>query len=387
MTLRFSPARGAGSLSLYSVTRGPDGPAATVTVNTTTTLTAGSSATVVNEGDTSAAIFDFGIPRGADAGPRYTYDSTTSMADPGSGKIRFNNATVGSISQVAISAIDADANNIRTWITSWDDSGHTPKATLIIRKGGTGTMVTLAFNGTVTDNTTWIQIPVTSGVGAALTNADVVFVTPLISGSDGSMSGPGVSVDSEIALFSGTGGSTLKRASASGIARITSGVLSASKVALTEPATAATVTITDNKTLSVSNTMTLAATDGQTWTFPASSSNVLTTGNTATITKGYTLTPYNGGTVSSGTYTPDASNGNYQYYTNGGAHTLAVPAADCAIEILVTNNGSAGTITISGSYTVSSNVGDALTTTNTSKFIISIRRINSVSTYLIKALQ
>ncbi len=386
MTLRFSPARGAGSLSLYSVTRGPDGPAATVTVNTTTTLSAGSAATVVNEGSTSAAIFDFGIPRGSDSGPRYTYDSTITMADPGSGKIRFNNATVGSISQVAISAIDADANNIRTWITSWDDSSHTPKAVLLVRKGGSGTLVTLNFNGTVTDNTTWIQIPVSGGTGTALTTADVVFVVPLIAGSDGAVAGPGASTDGEVALFNGAGGAAIKRSNTlTGVLKVAAGVASASKVALTEPATAATLTITDNKTLSVSNTMTFAATDSQTWTFPAASSNVLTTGNTATITKGYTLTPNSLGNTS-GAFTPDPTLGNYQYLTNHGAITWNVPASDSAMEILVTNDGSAGAITFSG-YTVSSNVGDALTTVNTSKFIVSIRRINAVSTYIIKALQ
>lgn len=109
------------------------------------------------------------------------------------------------------------------------------------------------------------------------------------------------------------------------------------------------------------------------------------TGN-STITGGFRNTGYSGGTVSSGTYTPDAYNSNYQYYTNNGAHTLAAPANDCAVDILVTNGGSAGSITFSG-FTVGSNTGSSLTTTNTSKFLISIRRINSIATYSIYALQ
>lgn len=143
---------------------------------------------------------------------------------------------------------------------------------------------------------------------------------------------------------------------------------------------------TSGKALSASNSLTLAGTDGTTMTFPATSSTVLTTGNNATITKGYYVTPYNIGTVSSGTTTPDAANGNYQYYTNNGAHTLAAPSSDCAIDILVTNGASAGTVTFSG-FTVGSDIGSALTTTNTNKFIISIRRINAVATYSIYALQ
>lgn len=47
-------------------TNGTNGQAATIQVGTTTTLPAGSNATVTNVGTSSAAIFNFGIPRGAD---------------------------------------------------------------------------------------------------------------------------------------------------------------------------------------------------------------------------------------------------------------------------------------------------------------------------------
>jgi hypothetical protein len=114
--------------------------------------------------------------------------------------------------------------------------------------------------------------------------------------------------------------------------------------------------------------------------------NALLVGTTATITVGYTVTPHNLGTVSSGTTTPNAANGNYQYMTANGAFTLAAPSADCAIDILVTNGASAGAITFSG-YTVGANTGSALTTTNGHRFIISIRRVNAISTYSIYALQ
>jgi hypothetical protein len=45
---------------------GADGAAASITVGTTTTLAAGASATVTNAGSSSAAVFNFGIPKGAD---------------------------------------------------------------------------------------------------------------------------------------------------------------------------------------------------------------------------------------------------------------------------------------------------------------------------------
>jgi hypothetical protein len=63
--------------------KGDDGAAATVTVGTTTTSAAGTSASVTNSGTTSAAVFDFTIPRGATgstgaAGPNSVTSATTS---------------------------------------------------------------------------------------------------------------------------------------------------------------------------------------------------------------------------------------------------------------------------------------------------------------------
>lgn len=90
--------------------------------------------------------------------------------------------------------------------------------------------------------------------------------------------------------------------------------------------------------------------------------------------------------LSTGTITPDPGDRPLQYVTNGGAFTINAPTNDGSLMLLVTNNGSAGAITFTG-FTVGSNTGDALTTTNTHKFTISIWRINSVSGYRIAAHQ
>lgn len=59
---------------------GEDGAAATITIGTTTTLPAGSSATVTNVGTTSAAVFNFGIPKG-DKGDSGSGAGDMSMSD------------------------------------------------------------------------------------------------------------------------------------------------------------------------------------------------------------------------------------------------------------------------------------------------------------------
>jgi hypothetical protein len=139
------------------------------------------------------------------------------------------------------------------------------------------------------------------------------------------------------------------------------------------------------KTLALSNSLTLAGTDSTTFTFPSASANVLTDGNTATITKGFTVT--SASLTASTSFTVDPTKGNYQYITNNGAFTItAYTTKDHAVDLLITNGATAGAVTFSG-FTVGSGIGSALTTTNGSKFIVSIRCINGVAAYSIYALQ
>lgn len=100
-----------------------------------------------------------------------------------------------------------------------------------------------------------------------------------------------------------------------------------------------------------------------------------------TLSGGANVVAYSIGTVTTGTTTIDCGKGPLQYLTNGGAFTLAAPSNDGSCAIQVTNNASAGAVTLSG-FTVNSGfTGGALDTTNTHKFIISILRINGSSIY------
>ena len=291
---------------------------------------------------------------GADAGIKYTFNSATS-GDPATGKFLFNNTTFMSATSMNISETDGDSNGISAFLATLDDSTSTNKTLCYIKKENGTAGFLFYITGTLTDNGTYDTFSITpiAALGS-ISNNDACKLNAYRTGDKGTdglgtgdfSSNTATSVDGEIVLFSGTGGKTGKRATTTGLAKLTSGVLSA--------ATAGT--------------------------------DYMNAGTTSAITVGFTVTPYSIGTVSSGTTTPSIANGNYQYYTNNGAHTLAAPTSDGAIDILVTNGASAGSITFSG-FTVSSSVGDSLTTTNTSKFIISVRRINSIATYVIKALQ
>ncbi len=145
-----------------------------------------------------------------------------------------------------------------------------------------------------------------------------------------------------------------------------------------------TLTIAAAKVFTVSNTLTLTGTDSTSFAFPAVSSTVVTTGNTASFTKGYSQADYDAGTKSSGTFTPDEANGNLQRCVNGGAFTLAPPSNNTSMMLEITNNGSAGTITTSGFTKV---VGDAFTTTNGHIFQAFITKFNGHSSLNVIALQ
>jgi len=70
-----------------------------------------------------------------------------------------------------------------------------------------------------------------------------------------------------------------------------------------------------------------------------------------------------------------------QYMTNSGGRTITAPTTDCAVDLLITNGGSAGTLTWSGFLSTTQGVGDAFTTTNGHRFLVRIVRINGASTY------
>lgn len=119
---------------------------------------------------------------------------------------------------------------------------------------------------------------------------------------------------------------------------------------------------------------------------PSDTSRLAVSGG-QTVTGGFGITPFSAGTMGTGTFTFVPTNGNYQFAGNTGAVQIQVPPVDCAIDVLITNSATAGAITFAAGFKVNANVGEAFTTTNGHQFIVSIRRINGVSTYLVKALQ
>ena len=163
---------------------------------------------------------------------RFTWSTNTSSSDPGSGVLKANGA-IGAATALYVSETDADGNSVAALLALLDDATNvtTGKSLVKIAKNATNWMLA-KVTAALTDNGTWDSITITVVASAGSFSAsDSVYLTPILNGSDGSGTGDfssntATSVDGEAVVFSGTGGKTGKRFSATGLIKAASGVLS-----------------------------------------------------------------------------------------------------------------------------------------------------------------
>ena len=153
-----------------------------------------------------------------------TWSSATSDADPGAGKIAFNNGTLSSVSILYVDDADDASADISGYVQSWDDvSNAVARGIVTVTKEGTAsTYATFKVTGAVTDASGYTKVPVTHVVSSGtFSNTDGVGVNFEYSGADGSgditgvtagtgLSGGGtsgtvtVNIDSTVATLTGT---------------------------------------------------------------------------------------------------------------------------------------------------------------------------------------
>lgn len=152
----------------------------------------------------------------------------------------------------------------------------------------------LFFYGSGTYSTTWFQITGTP-TGArvwTLPNTSDTFAGALSTTTftnktfDTAGTGNSFSIAS-VAVTANTGTGAVARATSPTFVTPTIGVATATsinKMAITAPATSSTLAVADGKSFAVSNSLTLAGSDGTTMTFPSGSDTVVTLGATQTLT-------------------------------------------------------------------------------------------------------
>jgi hypothetical protein len=122
---------------------------------------------------------------------QYVYSTTTTASDPGSGNLRFNNATLSSATALYISETTELSQAISAVLASWDDSTTTVKGQLkMVKRSTPATFALFNITGTITDNGTWDTFTVAYVAGSGtFSNSDSVSLAFTRTGDTGSSGG------------------------------------------------------------------------------------------------------------------------------------------------------------------------------------------------------
>jgi hypothetical protein len=131
---------------------------------------------------------------GTDPGLRWLFSTTTTMADPSSGNVRFNNATLASVTAIAISSNTGENGNpsASAFLNTLDDSTTTLHRGYLIIKKSTAPQNFVIFDITaaLTDNTTWKQLTVAHiSSSGSFSSTDLLSIQFSRTGDAGNMTG------------------------------------------------------------------------------------------------------------------------------------------------------------------------------------------------------
>lgn len=106
---------------------------------------------------------------GVPAGTTYKFDISTTKADPSSGYIRFNNATLASVTELYIDDLNAGGADVSDWIDSFDEAASTVKCRIQISKlsAPDENFVLFKMTGTSTDESGYWSVSSLTAVVSA----------------------------------------------------------------------------------------------------------------------------------------------------------------------------------------------------------------------------
>ena len=184
----------AGNSANVTTVAGVSGNVTTVAgISANVTTVAGISANVTTVANASADVTAVAAVAAdlpgvlATASLKYLFDSSTTMADPGTGDLRLNNAAIASTTAIALSNTFSGGSDISDLIATWDNATHTPAAVLTVRKAGDADFFATFGITAVTDNGAWLQLTasfIATG-GGTLSAADALYLGVSLSGDNG----------------------------------------------------------------------------------------------------------------------------------------------------------------------------------------------------------
>ena len=254
----------------------------------------------ISNADTVAIEFsatgNIGIPTGLN----FTYSTTTTDSDPGSGVIRFNNATLSSASLAYVDDADSAGANIEALVLSWDDSTNTAlRGTItLVKRDNPAIFAIWNITGASVDGSGYSKLSLTyvTGTGSFANNDPVVlsFVRTGNAGVDASYVFKTISVSGQDDVVGDSATDTLTLANGAGIAFTTTAGTDTITIAATGPTLANGV---DNRVVTASSS---SALNGE--------ANLTFDGNVLAIPDGAVATPSltNTGDLNTGVYFPAA---------------------------------------------------------------------------------
>jgi len=136
-------------------------------------------------------VADF-LPIGGDAA-QFTYSTTTTDADPGSGFIRFNNTTLSSASIAYVDDNEINGTDVSAWVQSFDDvaGNATNRGRIRMSKANTlDTWAVFKVSGANTNASGYTKLALTYiDTAGTFANNDKVFLSFVASGEDGAIPG------------------------------------------------------------------------------------------------------------------------------------------------------------------------------------------------------
>ena len=145
--------------------------------------------------------------QGNRGGIPYTFSTTTTDADPGTGVIRYNNAVVGSVTQIFIDNTDSLSNTQTGWYDTWDDSSNTTSEgyLYITSASSSGTTVNVWNVTAVTAASGYYKITATFISGSLPTDADTLAVNFTRTGDRGVQGATGTATQGIQGITGGNG--------------------------------------------------------------------------------------------------------------------------------------------------------------------------------------
>lgn len=162
LTLAVLLAVGSGAKTDWNLyVESEPGSAGTIAVGTVNDVAPDQPPTVANVGMASAAVLNFGLPRGRPSGLIYKWSTSNAATDPTSGRLKASSSSLTGATALYLSEMDLAGVGQSATLASWDDSTNPVRGSLRIEDiANPANFALFAIIGDLVDNGSWDSLPI-----------------------------------------------------------------------------------------------------------------------------------------------------------------------------------------------------------------------------------